>query len=312
MKALESRPACHLSPRLDSRHLVQAFLSGRRPSTINAYRRDLRDFVQFIELPSIEAAAEHLLSSHGRANATALAYRARLLDQQLASATINRRLAALRSLVKLARTLGLVPWHLEVPGVKSTPHRDTRGPGRAGVRLLLDELAARTDAKGKRDAAAIRLLFDLALRRGELVALDLADVDLESGTLAVVGKGRTEKSKLTLPPKTAEVLAAWIAARGAEPGPLFLSFDRASKPRRRLTATGLYLVLRALGNRAGIRARPHGLRHAAITEALDRTGGDLRSVARFSRHADVRTVSIYDDARRDLAGKVAALVSEGV
>ncbi len=52
--------------------------------------------------------------------------------------TINRRLTALRSLVKLGRTLGLVSFTLEVQSVKADPYRDTRGPGRAGFRDMLN------------------------------------------------------------------------------------------------------------------------------------------------------------------------------
>ena len=51
--------------------------------------------------------------------------------------------------------------------------------------------------------------------------------------------------------------------------------------------------------------RPHGLRHAAITEALDLTKGNVRAVQRFSRHRDLRTLTIYDDNRQDLAGEIA-------
>ena len=55
--------------------------------------------------------------------------------------------------------------------------------------------------------------------------------------------------------------------------------------------------------------RPHGLRHLAITTALDRSNGDVRAVAKFSRHQDLRTLSRYRDNRPDLAGNVAALVA---
>lgn len=67
----------------------------------------------------------------------------------------------------------------------------------------------------------------------------------------------------------------------------------------------------ALGRRAGVPVRPHGLRHAAITTGLEATGGDVRRVARFARHADVRTTMRYDDERADLAGSVARLVAAG-
>jgi len=56
--------------------------------------------------------------------------------------------------------------------------------------------------------------------------------------------------------------------------------------------------------------RSHGLRHAAITEALEPTNGNVRAVARFSRHRSISVVMKYDDARDDMAGKVAKLVAE--
>ena len=116
-------------------------------------------------------AAKHLLAlTHGEANALVLRYRAALIRSGLAPATINRRLAALRSLVQLARLLGLVPWHLSVPGVEAIPYRDTRGPGKEGYQRLLAVLEGTESAKAHRDHAIIRLLFDLALRREESCA----------------------------------------------------------------------------------------------------------------------------------------------
>ena len=205
----------------------------------------------------------------------------------------------------LAETCG---WALEVEGLRSEPYRDTRGPGREGFRRILEALAARQDAKGLRDVAAVRLLFDLALRRAEVVGVDREDLDLEGGTLAVLGKGRTQKVRLTLPGPTREALAAWLAVRGDEPGPLFRPLDRSGKGAR-LSGTSLYRVVRRLGEWAGLKARPHGLRHAAVTAALDLTGGDIRAVQKFSRHRDVRVIERYDDSRQDLAGDVARRVA---
>jgi integrase/recombinase XerC len=51
--------------------------------------------------------------------------------------------------------------------------------------------------------------------------------------------------------------------------------------------------------------RAHGLRHSAITEALEENLGDIRKVPRFSRHRNVQTVIKYDDNRQDLGGQVA-------
>lgn len=291
------------------RRLVDAFLRARNPRTIEAYRRDLEDFRLFVAVATIDDAAGMLLGrGHGEANALALAYKGHLADRRLAAATINRRLAAVRSLVKLARTLGMVPWMLEVEGVKGEAYRDTRGPGRGGVRRMLERLEARLDEKGRRDRAIFRLLFDLALRRGEVVSLDLEHVDLQAGTIAVLGKGRTGRVQITLPGATRAALEAWIAVRGSHAGPLFVSLDRASRGHR-LTGRAIYKIVRDLGDGVDLRVRPHGLRHAAITEALELTGGNVRAVQRFSRHRDLRVLTVYDDNRADLAGEVAQLVA---
>lgn len=292
--------------------LVAAFLAGRTANTAAAYGRDLDDFAAYVGADTPAAAARQLLAGgHGAANLLALRYKAHLVERRLAPATVNRRLAALRSLVALGRTLGLVPWTLEVGSVKSEAYRDTRGPGEDGSRRLLGQLERRTDAKGLRDRALVHLLYDLALRRGEAVGLDLADVDLAAGTVAVLGKGRTERIALTLPAVTIKALAAWVEVRGTDPGPLFVNCDRAGKGER-LTGRSVARIVGTLGRTLGLVVRPHGLRHASITSALDATGGDVRKVQRFSRHRDLRTLSRYDDSRVDFAGEVARLVAARV
>jgi integrase/recombinase XerC len=291
-----------------AQQLVAAFLAGRSAQTLRAYRQDLDDFAKWLGVQDLDATAAALLGrGPGPANALVLHYRAALLERKLAAATINRRLAALRSLVRVARTIGAVSWTLEISGLKAAAYRDTRGPGLAGVRQLLRAAADRQDPKGRRDVAIVRLLFDLGLRRSEVVALDVADLDIGAGTIAVLGKGRREKQQLTLPAPTAAALETWLSRRGREPGPLFPNVDRARKGGR-LTSSSLYRLVRRLGADVGLTVRPHGLRHAAITAGLDLTG-DLRAVQRFSRHADVRTVGRYDDNRADLGGRVAQLVA---
>jgi integrase/recombinase XerC len=292
--------------------LLAAFLSGRNDGTRRAYSQDLDDFRRFLAVGIVSEAARLLLSrGHGEANALALAWRANLQERRLQAATINRRLAALRSLVQLARTLGIVPWTLEVRNVRSESYRDTRGPGRRGVRLLLDEVERRGDRKALRDRAALRLLYDLGLRRSEVVGVDVDDLDLDAGAVAVQGKGRTQKTKLTLPEPTKAALHAWLDVRGTEAGPLFTNLDRAGKGCR-LTGTSLYRIVRRLGEQVGMKVRPHGLRHTAITEACkaaQANGMGLEEVLDFSRHRDVKVLMVYRDRERDLQGQLATLVA---
>ena len=77
----------------------------------------------------------------------------------------------------------------------------------------------------------------------------------------------------------------------------------------RLAANGLYKIIRGYGRKLGLSLAPHKLRHSAITAALDATGGDLRRVQKLSRHADLRTLSIYDDNRSDFQGEVTGILS---
>ena len=59
-------------------------------------------------------------------------------------------------------------------------------------------------------------------------------------------------------------------------------------------------------------SRCQSLRHAAVTEALDRTNGNYRAVQQFSRHRDPAIIMKYDDNRKDLGGEVSRLVESGV
>ena len=290
--------------------LVAAILASLAARTARTYLTDYRDFARFLGQPDPPAALDLLIGlGPGPAHACALAYRVHLADRGLAPGTIARRLVALRSAVKIARRLGRVSWSLEVPGPKPSVYRDTRGPGRSGwLRLLATAQAGAAGGtpKGVRDLAILRLLHDLALRRGEVVGLDRADVETDPPALWVLGKGRTAKERLTLPAPTAAALAGWLAVRGDQPGPLFRPLDPGAAAGDRLTGEAVRRILRALSARAGLEttARPHGLRHQAITSALD-AGNDVRRVRKFSRHIKIDTLLIYDDNRQDIAGAIA-------
>jgi integrase/recombinase XerC len=72
------------------------------------------------------------------------------------------------------------------------------------------------------------------------------------------------------------------------------------------------LIVQEYGKRLGVSLAPHKLRHSSITEALERTGGDVRGVQKLSRHAKIDTLLLYDDARRDRQGEITDLLSAGL
>jgi integrase/recombinase XerC len=215
----------------------------------------------------------------------------------------------------MGRTLGLVSWKLEIKNERTTAYRDTKGPGTTAFQEMIAVTDARKDTKGIRDKAILRLLFDLGLRRGEVVSLDIDDVDLEKRTIWIMGKGKTQKQALTLPQRTMDVLQAWLERRGSDPGPLFTNMDRARKGDGRISGTSIYRLVRDLGEKIGVKTRPHGIRHSAITVALKKAQAhqiDLEEVLDFSRHADVKTMMLYRDRERNVQGKLSELVSDSV
>jgi integrase/recombinase XerC len=302
-----------LAPNREARvsFLVSVWLANRAETTVRAYRKDLESWAAWMGLSPSKAVEALLAMEAGDANALGMAYRAALLEKELSPATVNRRLAALRSLVDAARIVGLVPWSLSVSGVKAQAYRDTRGPGVSGVRAMLETLPG--DTRGLRDRALLSMLYAMALRRAEVIALDVQDIDLEGSRAWIIGKGRTEKEAVTIPAPVADHLRAWLSARGLEEGPLFVSMDRRhGEAIRRPTLNAVTRLVRKIGKDAGLKVSPHGLRHAGITRALDLTGGDARRVRALSRHAKLETLMLYDDARRDAGGEVASLLAADV
>lgn len=285
---------------------------ARTPQSQRTYRSDLAAFERYCGGLGLDSSL--LLSAQPVASELLHNYQAHLIsDGKLSPASINRRLDCLRGALRSAREVGLIGWRVELRPVPTVPYRDTSGPGPAGAAALLCLLD--TSAIDCRDRLALRLSWDLALRRGEVVGLDLGDVlgapDGEGDRLDVRAKGGARHT-LTLPGPTRAALLAWLRHRGTEPGPLVCACHDAahvSRPLRRLDAGQWWRRLRALGLRAGLHElHPHALRHGSITAALD-AGADPRAVQRFSRHRKLDTLIRYDDNRTDMGGQIAAVVA---
>lgn len=296
------------------RSIRDAYLGTLSPNSKRAYENDLKDFAGHLgEEDGVVALWRLIEGGQGVANGVVLEYKRSLIEKGLAPASINRKLAGIRSAMKLARMGGFVSWEVEVSGEKSKPYRNTKGPGKEGYQRMIRELGGSDKAKDVRDAAILHLLYDLALRRSEVAKLDLKDVDLGAGTLVITGKGRREPETLKLPEETSRALVRWMEKRGEEPGPFFRNFDRGEKVSSdggRLTPDGIYKMVLAVGGRVGIRTRPHGLRHAAVTEALELTNGNLAAVRDFSRHKNYSVLQHYDDNRQGRGAEVAKLVAK--
>lgn len=290
----------------------------RSEATRRAYRADLRDFFTCPAGadPDPEAVRQFCALSPPDVALRLNTYKAELLGRGVSEATINRRLAAIRSLLKMAFRLG----HARTDGrglvdsetVRS--YRDTRGIDLKAMRRLVK--APGTDTlRGLRDTALLRLLCENALRRAEVCGANVGDFSLTDRRLFIRGKGRgTQKEPVTLSQATADAIAAYLVEAGHAQdavSPLFLNLHRNPKVNgKRLTPDGLLWLVGHYGTRIGVEGlRPHKLRHSAITAALDATGGDVRKVQKLSRHADLRTLQRYDDNRADHQGEVSRVLS---
>ena len=293
--------------------LIRAFFSSKSESTLRAYRTDLESFREFVGARNLSESARLLIESpHGQANLLALNYKTEMQKQGFKPTTINRRLSALRSLVQLGNTLGIVSWQLEVKNDQVESYRDTAGPGESNFqKMVIANWKQRNPHKAIRDYAILRLLHDLGLRRSSVVNLDLADLETEQKRLWVTLKRRSQKKMKHLPDVTLKAITGWIEIRGKEPGAFFYNFDHAGKGQR-LTGTSIYRVIRKLGEKIGIQTRPHGIRHTAITEAIKKARENdigLEEVVQFSDHKDVHTLIIYNDRERNVQGKLSELIS---
>lgn len=213
--------------------------------------------------------------------------------------TRNSRLAAIKAFMRYVELR--VPSALEqVMQIHAIP---TKRHDQALVRhFTMDEVRAILDAPnltarlGIRDRAMLHLCFACGLRVSELVALPLAQVSLHgTPSIRVHGKGRKERS-LPLWKNTAADLRAWLAVRGPACVPeLFVNAEGAA-----MTRSGFEYILdkhaRAAAARypglVGRSVSPHQLRHSCAVMMLQATR-DIRKVALWLGHADVRTTEIY-------------------
>jgi len=266
---------------VDTRAAIERFLAspGLAEATRRAYRFDLEPFARWLQARAIA-----LNEVDARVLADYAAELGRARPRRLSPATIARRLASVRSLLRFA--LGPA----NVPDVRLAPRRPRRlpdAPKKAEVEVALDALEGESPL-ALRNRALFELLYSAGLRSREAVELDLGDVDFEQELVRARGKGGKER---VVP--LGEEAAYWLGrylregrpqlARRAE-NALFLS----TRGRRLDTST-----LRRLY------PHPHRLRHAFATHLLE-GGADLRVIQELLGHSSLSTTQVYShvDGRR--------------
>jgi site-specific recombinase XerD len=286
------------------------------PNTRRAYAASLAIFRAWCEsqaVESIPATAE-----------TVAAFLAAEAKAGRKVATINQRVAA----IKWAHESQNLTSPTAAKGIKSTMAGIRRKLGTAPNRkspATVDRLAAmvahapKKTLKGKRDRALLLFGFASAMRRSELVALELVDLEFtDRGLLVTVRKSKSDQEGLghqravpfgrrkeTCPVRAVEI---WLAAAGLTKGRLFRALDRHSNVHDSMSTRAVADVVKAYAQLAGLdptQFSGHSLRAGFVTSAAER-GARTERIMDHTGHKSVAMVQVYTrrtDAFEDHAGK---------
>ena len=285
---------------------IQEFLDylvaerGGSDNTVAAYRNDLDQFYAFVTRSGLlrgEPSWAALTRDH------LVSYILFLKDREYASATVARKVAAMKSFCHFLLRTGAIADNpaedLDSPKVKKQLPQ-TLSPDEVARLLALPSKLGRTP-KGLRDAALLEVLYATGMRVSEVASLTVDDVDLQGGTVRCIGKGDKERVMplyRTACESVQDYLdhgrAAFLGDRAAE-RTLFLN------PRgERLTRQGLWLIIKGYAREIGLedRVTPHTLRHSFATHMLN-GGAGLREVQKLLGHANISTTQVYTHVSRD-------------
>src|SRR5262245_42126344 len=270
---------------------------GAADNTLQAYRRDLDDFLAFLtrRCRALPATAPAEISAYLRAASEA----------GLAPASRARRLSAIRQLFKFLAAEGVVaedPADRLIGPKRARPLPKTLSPAEvdrliATARRRIDGTTGRERVRALRLYALIEMLYATGMRVSELVTLPRSVLAGDGRVLHIKGKGGRER-----------IVPLNGAARAALDRYLNVGFEDGLAPMVRtkwlfasrgaeghLTRQRLGQELKELAAEAGLdpeRVSPHVLRHAFASHLLDR-GADLRAVQQLLGHADISTTQIY-------------------
>ncbi|MGI6620098.1 MAG: site-specific tyrosine recombinase XerD [Bacillota bacterium] len=279
--------------------LIQEFIEylghekGLATNTLESYGRDLRQYCGFLS----EDASQ---TPETASQATIVAYLMMLRKQGKATATIARRLAALKAFYQFMLKENYVT--KDPTDELSSPKLERKLPKVLTVDevdKLLNQPDTATPA-GIRDKAMLEVLYATGIRVSELVSLNLGDIDFNEGFVRCIGKGSKERV-VPMGELAINSLKAYLSkgrpklAANPEENALFLNHHG-----RRLTRQGFWKIVKKYAAQLGIRKEitPHTLRHSFATHLLE-NGADIRAVQEMLGHADISTTQIYTHVTKD-------------
>lgn len=261
---------------------------GASASTVAAYIGDMKEFCTFME----DARGK---SGETAGNADVAAFLMDLKEKGRSGATVNRKLASVRSYYAFLRLQGHASGD-PTEGIKAPKQqrKEIEFLSEEEVNLLME--IPEDDAKGKRDKALLEILYATGMRAGEAAALNTGDMDLRIGFVSCGAEtGRTRIIPLGRPARQA--LREYLD--GARPallgdnkdcGALFLNYMG-----ERMTRQGIWKVLRHYGKKAKLNVdlSPALLRNSFAAHMVQ-NGADLRSLQQLLGLEDITATKIFN------------------
>jgi len=243
--------------------------------TVAAYQRDLKELsihignqdVDKIEMKQLRAFLKYL----------------HLGDQS--ASTIGRKLSTIRSFLDFCLREGLIEQN--IAKALKAPKREQRLPRHTdaeGIDRLLN--APDESPLGLRDRAILEVMYSAGLRVSELVSLNVEDIDLQAGTMRVIGKGNKQRLS-PLGTRATTALSTWLEVKDG--GYAVFTNYRGG----RLSTRSVQKLVDKYTAKAGLgKLTPHALRHSMATHMLD-NGADIRSVQELLGHASITSTQVY-------------------
>lgn len=270
-------------------YLAELARRGASEHTLRNYRSDLEQFANYFEPAGAEPPEIEQLDLPSMRE-----WLASLYDRKLADVSVRRNLAAVRGLFKFLRQEGVL--ETNVAARLRTPKAKQRLPevmSAEKTNRLIDAVEAGEPVEKpsrERDLAMLELLYGCGIRVGELVGVDLDDIDLGEGWLRVRGKGNKER-QVPVPERAAAAVERYLAVRRVpfEERALFLNSRNRRLTDRQVRRLVKFYALVVTGDSS---VHPHSFRHAYATHLLN-DGADLRSIQELLGHARLSTTQKY-------------------
>jgi len=235
-------------------------------------------------------------------------YRTSMIDRKLSPSTINVRLSAIRKLIGEARRNGILDSEqaaqmADVPNVRQQGTRIGNWLTREQAKELLT-VPDRSTIKGTRDYCILALLVGCALRRSELAALKVEDIQLREGRWVIAdlrGKGGRVRT-VAIPMWVKQAINAWQTAAQVEDGHLLRALSKSGRIRgEQLSDWAVWSVVEASARELGIEHfGAHDLR-GTCAKLCRKNGGDLEQIKFLLGHASIQTTERYLGSEQELA-----------